>query len=52
MSDYTLWCLIEGDNVLFPVKILSTQSIGKLKREIKKETSCTLEKFDAMDLIL
>jgi hypothetical protein len=48
----TLWCLIEGDNVLFPVKILSTQFIAELKKEIKKEASPTLEKFDAKDLIL
>jgi hypothetical protein len=52
MSEYTLWCLIEGHNAPFPVNILSTQFIAKLKEEIKLKASRNLEKFDAMDLIL
>jgi hypothetical protein len=52
MPEYTLLCLIDGDNVLFSVKVLSTQIIAELKVEIKKEASRALEKFDAKDLIL
>ena len=52
MSEYTLACLIDGHNVPFTVEILSTKSISVLKKEIKKEASHALEKFDAMDLVL
>jgi len=36
---YTLFCIIEGQYIPFSVKINETQSVDKLKMEIKKETS-------------
>ena len=39
MSDatYRIWCLLEGENTLFPVLALPTISIGELKKLIKEE---------------
>ena len=52
MSEYTLWCLVEGDKTPFSVNVLSTISIGELKSAIKDKTSPSLENFDAKDLII
>ena len=52
MSEYTLWCLIEGDKTPFPVNVLSTTPIDGLKTAIKDKSSPSLEKFDAKDLII
>jgi len=51
-STYTLWCLIDGDNVLFSVDILIDRFIDNLKDSIKQKCTPDLDKFDAADLIL
>jgi hypothetical protein len=53
MSDPTLWCLIEGDKVLFPVSASTTTYVGELKEMIKeKKKNNTLRTVDASDLTL
>ena len=54
MSDYKLWCVVQGDNKTFPVTINAplTTHIANLQKEIKKEASNLLEGIDAKDLNL
>jgi hypothetical protein len=52
MSDYTIWCMIEGNADVFDVIIPPTARVIDLKRKIKVEKSNGLQAFDASDLIL
>jgi hypothetical protein len=49
---HELWCLIEGDRVLFSVLASMTTSVAQLKRLIKEEGKITLGMADAKDLIV
>jgi len=49
--EYTLSCIILGENVSFPVKINKVQLVGELKNEIKKEAQI-LALFEARELNL
>ncbi|KAF9095501.1 hypothetical protein BGX27_001265 [Mortierella sp. AM989] len=48
----TLFCLVDGEDSPFPVKIESTESIGGLKKAIKAEIPDTFNGVDAKDLTL
>jgi len=53
MSDQTtLWCLVEGDDFLFPVRASSTTYIADLKTLIKGEKQNSLQRVDAPNLRL
>jgi hypothetical protein len=55
MSDtsYELWCLVQGDDTLFPIVTPRTTSIGVLKEHIKRARENTLfHKVDASSLDL
>jgi len=50
---YELWCLFQGDTVLFPVTTSPTTSIGTLKKQIKVKGERTLfSGIDALSLNL
>ena len=49
---YTLWCLFEGDQVLFQVAVSSNQNIFQLKKLVFNECSPTPGLLNAKDLIL
>ena len=49
---YTIYCLLEGEKNLFPVKIDEDMSAGFLMKEIKKEKSVALKTVDANNLKL
>jgi Crinkler effector protein N-terminal domain len=51
-STYTLWCLIDGDEIPFKVIIPIDSDIDDLKKNIKQTCSPMLEKFAAKGLIL
>ena len=54
MSDttYTLWCLVEEDEMPFSVTVSPTLSIDGLKRAIKAETIDLFEEIGARSLTL
>jgi hypothetical protein len=54
MSDPTheLWCLIEGDRVVFSVVVSTTTSVDELKEMIKNKNKSTLRLLDAKDIIV
>jgi hypothetical protein len=54
MSDTTIfWCLVEGDNTVFPVTAPLTTPIYVLKDKIKEECkNGVLSRVDASDLTL
>ena len=53
MSDYNLWCYIQGDNTAFLLIASSTISVGLLKNLIKEECkNGVLKDVDAADLTL
>jgi hypothetical protein len=49
---YNIGCLLQGRSDPFPVNIDETQTVGHLKKEIKKENSEALAAVDAMELKL
>ena len=49
---YTLVCIIIGESTAFPVKIDETQTVGELKKFIKKETEPDLDGVAAHRLTL
>jgi Crinkler effector protein N-terminal domain len=49
---YILFCIIIGETTPFPVTIGETQSVGELKRAIKKEAEPELDAFAARKLTL
>ncbi|KAF9397540.1 hypothetical protein BGX21_008749, partial [Mortierella sp. AD011] len=51
-TEITLFCIIEGDSVAFPVDIPSQKTVGHLKKAIHKEKSNDLQHVDADKLIL
>ena len=53
MSDYNLWCYIQGDNTAFPLIASSTIFVDLLKDSIKEERkNGVLKNVDAKDLTL
>ena len=52
MSTYTLWCLTDGDETTFKVRIPIDSDIDDLKDSIKQKCNPDLEKFAAKRLIL
>lgn len=49
---HTIFCIIEGDNRIFPVKISSNEAVGSLKKAIKEEMPLTLSGIEAHSLTL
>ena len=47
-----VFCVIDGEYKLFPIKIPSSESVGILKNKIKDKTKNTLANFDAHQLHL
>ena len=48
---YTIFCIVVGEDVSFPVEIEKSKTVGQLKDDIKKKNS-RLADFNALDLIL
>jgi len=52
-NTYRIWCLVEGDNILFPVIALPTTSVSMVKDLIhEKRKNGVLKSVDAADLTL
>ena len=52
MANYRLWCLLEGDKVVFSVSILHTAFIHNLNKGNKRENGLRCHRLNLSDLIL
>ena len=49
---YTVFCLVAGEDVSFPVEIEKSKTVGQLKDAIKKKNPTTFDGIDAKSLTL
>ncbi|KAG8801350.1 hypothetical protein FRC17_006671 [Serendipita sp. 399] len=52
LKNYKIFCIIEGQNSPFPIKIISSETVGDLKDKIKEKDPITLGNFPVHTLTL